>query len=143
MSTLFGSEFHLGALRHRFAQLALSSVHREYPNKIAHVLSSDADARPPRQLTPAFYGCFDWHSAVHGHWLLARLARLDSNLTDQCSQALRISLTKENLHDEMTYLADPHRRTFERPYGLAWLLQLVMELDEWATEEHQVTIQIE
>jgi DUF2891 family protein len=60
----------------RFAQLALDCVHREYPNKIAHTLASDADALPPRVLTPAFYGCFDWHSAVHGHWMLARLARV-------------------------------------------------------------------
>ena len=59
----------------RFARLALACVHKEYPNKIAHVMSGDADARPPRELTPAFYGCYDWHSSVHGHWLLARLAR--------------------------------------------------------------------
>ena len=59
----------------RLAGLALACVHQEYPNKIAHVMQSDADARPPRELTPSFYGCFDWHSAVHGHWLLARLAR--------------------------------------------------------------------
>ena len=60
----------------RFARLALDCVDREYPNKIAHTLRSDADARPPRELTPAFYGCYDWHSAVHGHWMLARMARL-------------------------------------------------------------------
>ena len=59
----------------RFAQLALACVHREYPNKISHVLGGDVDVQPPRTLTPVFYGCFDWHSSVHGHWLLARLAR--------------------------------------------------------------------
>src|SRR6266508_4193619 len=59
----------------RFANLALACVHKEYPNKISHNLSSDADVAPPRKLTPAFYGCYDWHSSVHGHWLLARLAR--------------------------------------------------------------------
>ena len=64
------------ALAARFAGLALDCVHREYPNKIAHVLDGDGDARPPRELTPAFYGCYDWHSSVHGHWLLVRLARL-------------------------------------------------------------------
>ncbi len=57
----------------RFAALALDCVHKEYPNKIAHALNSDADVKPPRELTPAFYGCYDWHSSVHGHWLLARL----------------------------------------------------------------------
>ena len=60
----------------RFARLALQCVHREYPNKIGHVMSSDEDARPPRELTPAFYGCYDWHSSVHGHWLLVRLLRM-------------------------------------------------------------------
>ena len=59
----------------RFAELALACVHQEYPNHISHSLQSDADVAPPRELTPAFYGCLDWHSSVHGHWLLARLAR--------------------------------------------------------------------
>src|SRR5688500_99838 len=59
----------------RLAALALACVHQEYPNKVSHVLASDADAKPPRELHPAFYGCYDWHSSVHGHWLLARLAR--------------------------------------------------------------------
>ena len=59
----------------RFARLALACVHKEYPNKLAHSLNSDADVAAPRKLTPAFYGCYDWHSSVHGHWLLARLAR--------------------------------------------------------------------
>ena len=122
----------------RFASLALSCVHREYPNKVAHVLLSDADAQPPRQLTPAFYGCFDWHSAVHGHWLLARLARIDNTLAPECRQALRKSLTKEKLQDEVRYIGNDQRQTFERPYGLAWFLQLVTELDEWAQEEKEV-----
>src|SRR5919202_659394 len=63
----------------RFANLALACVHKEYPNKISHDLSSDADVAPPRKLTPAFYGCYDWHSSVHGHWLLARLSRTFPN----------------------------------------------------------------
>ncbi|HSS45935.1 MAG TPA: DUF2891 family protein, partial [Burkholderiales bacterium] len=60
----------------RFAALALKCLHQQYPNHISHALTSDADARPPRSLTPAFYGCYDWHSDVHGHWLLVRLLRL-------------------------------------------------------------------
>src|SRR6516162_142854 len=60
----------------RFARLALDCVHKEYPNKISHSMNSDADVKPPRELTAAFYGCYDWHSSVHGHWLLVRLARL-------------------------------------------------------------------
>ena len=125
-------------LRRRFASLAISCIHREYPNKLAHVLMSDIDVQAPRHLTPAFFGCFDWHSAVHGHWLLARLGHIDKNLSLECRQALRKSLTKENLQGEVRYISDGERHTFERPYGLAWLLQLVMELDEWGQEETEV-----
>jgi len=117
----------------RFAQLALDCVHREYPNKIAHVLASDADAKPPRELTPAFYGCYDWHSSVHGHWLLARLARLfpDTGLASAARAALARSLTPANIEAEVAYLRGPGRSSFERPYGLAWLLALAGELRNW------------
>ncbi len=117
----------------RFAKLALECVHREYPNKIAHVLAGDDDVRPPRELTPAFYGCYDWHSSVHGHWLLARLARLhpDAEFAPAARAALDQSLTAENLAAERDYFAPDDRRSFERPYGIAWLLQLATELREW------------
>lgn len=117
----------------RFAGLALACVHQEYPNKIAHVLGSDADAQPPRALTPAFYGCYDWHSAVHGHWLLARLTRLDPDapFAGDARRVLEQSLTTENLLAETRYLQGEGRASFERPYGLAWLLQLGQELREW------------
>lgn len=117
----------------RFADLALACVHREYPNKIAHVLSSDADVKPPRTLTPAFFGCFDWHSAVHGHWLLARLARTfpGAPFAAPARAALGRSLTAANLAVETAYLTAASRPEFERPYGLAWLLQLAAELREW------------
>lgn len=117
----------------RFAELALSCVHKEYPNKIAHVLNGDADVKPPRELTPSFYGCYDWHSAVHGHWLLARLARQfpDAPFAARARAALDRSLTPENIAAEVRYLQAPGRTTFERPYGLAWLLQLAAELREW------------
>lgn len=121
------------ALAQRMARLALDCVHREYPNKIAHVLNSDADVRPPRELTPAFYGCYDWHSSVHGHWLLVRLARLYpyEPFAQEARRALSRSLTAENLAAEAQYLNGTGRQTFERPYGLAWLLQLAAELREW------------
>ena len=121
------------AVAARFAHLALDCVHREYPNKIAHVLNDDGDARPPRELTPAFYGCFDWHSSVHGHWLLARLARLYPGAETAAASrtALEQSLTADNLRREAEYLQAPGREGFERPYGLAWLLQLAAELREW------------
>ncbi len=117
----------------RFADLALACVQQEYPNKLAHVLASDADALPPRALTPAFYGCYDWHSAVHGHWLLARLARRypDAPFAAHARAALAENLTPERIAAEVRYLEGPGRISFERPYGLAWLLQLHAELVEW------------
>ena len=123
----------------RFAALALACVQKEYPNKIAHVLNSPDDVKPPHDLTPAFYGCYDWHSAVHGHWLLARLARTfpDSPFADEARKALATNITPAHIAGEVAYLQAPGRETFERPYGLAWLLQLAAELREWdAPEAH-------
>ena len=121
----------------RFAALALDCVHREYPNKISHVLQSSGDVAAPRALTPAFYGCFDWHSSVHGHWLLARLARTypDAPFTAKARAALRRSLTEEHLVAELRYVKGQGRASFERPYGLAWLLQLDAELRGWKDAE--------
>jgi hypothetical protein len=120
------------AAAERFANLALACVHKEYPNKIAHVLQTDADARPPRDLTPAFYGCYDWHSSVHGHWLLARLVRLqpEAPYAAKARAALAQSITAANVAREVEYLNGAGRSSFERPYGLAWLLQLTGELRE-------------
>lgn len=117
----------------RFAKLALACVHKEYPNHIAHTLNSDSDVAPPRKLTPAFYGCYDWHSSVHGHWLLVRLIRTfpNADFVPGTREALRQSLTRENIAQEAAYLRGEGRASFERPYGLAWLLQLVSELREW------------
>jgi Protein of unknown function (DUF2891) len=117
----------------RFAKLALACVHKEYPNKISHVLNSDSDVAPPRKLTPAFCGCYDWHSSVHGHWLLVRLIRTfpDAPFTSAAREALNKSLTAENLKQETAYIRGEGRASFERPYGLSWLLQLSAELREW------------
>src|SRR6185369_4773370 len=102
----------------RFAQLALACVHKEYPNKISHVLNSDADVAPPRKLTPAFCGCYDWHSSVHGHWLLVRLVRTfpDAPFAVAARDAVKKSLTAENLKAEANYLSGKGRASFERPY---------------------------
>lgn len=123
----------------RFANLALACVHKEYPNKIAHNLNSDADVAPPRKLTPAFYGCYDWHSSVHGHWLLARLARTfpDAPFAGSAMTALKQSITPENIAAEVAYLNGEGRAAFERPYGLTWLLTLGMELREWKDPQAQ------
>ncbi len=117
----------------RFAKLALACVEKEYPNKISHVLNSDRDVAPPRKLTPAFYGCYDWHSSVHGHWLLVRLLRTfpNASFARAARDALQKSLTAENLKQEAAYIRGEGRASFERPYGLAWLLQLCAELREW------------
>src|SRR6202051_1211535 len=121
----------------RFANLAPACGHKDYPNHISHTLNGDADAAPPGKLTPAFYGCYDWHSSVHGHWLLVRLVRTFPNaaFAPSAREALRQSLTAENIPQEAAYLRAEGRASFERPYGLAWLLQLVAELREWDDPE--------
>jgi hypothetical protein len=123
----------------RFAKLALACVHKEYPNKINHVLNSDADVAPPRKLTPAFCGCYDWHSSVHGHWLLLRLVRTfpTESFSSTARDALKQSLTAENLKQEAAYVRGEGRASFERPYGLSWLLQLCTELREWDDPDAQ------
>ena len=117
----------------RFAEMALGAVHREYPNHIVHLLRGEADARPPRELTPAFWGSFDWHSSVHTHWALVRLARCvpAAAFAPPARAAVGESLTPERLAGEVTYVGAEGRQGFERPYGLAWLLQLAAELREW------------
>src|SRR6516162_11778693 len=101
----------------RFATLALACAEKEYPNKISHTLTSDADVAPPRKLTPSFYGCYDWHSSVHGHWLLVRLVRTfpNADYVRPAREALRQSLTTENLAQEAVYLRGQGRASFERP----------------------------
>src|SRR5580704_10997598 len=128
----------------RFAALALKCLHQEYPNHISHTLGGDADVRAPRALTPAFYGCLDWHSDVHGHWLLVRLLHLfpDAPFAAAARAEISQSLTPSNIAGEVAYLRGEGRASFERPYGLAWLLQLSAELrrledadgKRWATE---------
>jgi hypothetical protein len=113
-----------------FSDLALACIHREYPDHPGHVLNDPSDVQSPRVLHPAFYGCFDWHSAVHGHWLLARLLRHGPELLQATAvrAALNQNLTAANLAVEAAYLDQPNRQSFERPYGYAWLLKLAAEL---------------
>lgn len=116
-----------------FARLALDCVDREYPNKIGHVMNSDADEGTPKSLHPAFYGCFDWHSSVHGHWLLVRLMRLDPKgaFAPQAEKILDQHFTPENINRELAYFTEKGRGGFERPYGISWYLQLCAELRQW------------
>ena len=121
----------------RFAALALACVEKEYPNKIAHVLNSPDDVKPPRALTPAFYGCYDWHSSVHGHWMLARLVREfpDAPFAAKAMAALKANIAPQNIAAEVAYFNAPGRESFERPYGLAWLLQLAAEFRGMQTSD--------
>lgn len=118
----------------RFAELALECVHKEYPNIIKHMMNSDEDVKPPRKIYPAFYGCYDWHSSVHGHWLLTRIASQypDSTHYQAIMASLNQSFTEEKIAGEVAYFNRPNTGTsFERPYGLAWFLQLTAELRQW------------
>lgn len=127
------------AAAQRFAALALKCLHQEYPNHISHTMDSDADARPPHELTPAFFGCYDWHSDVHGYWLLIRLLRRfpDAPFASAARADIARGLTPENLAGELAYLKRADRAPFERPYGLAWLLHLSAELRAWKDPDAQ------
>jgi Protein of unknown function (DUF2891) len=120
-----------------FAELALKCITKEYPNKPDHTINDANDVRGPRAMHPAFYGCFDWHSSVHGHWMLARLLRLFSDLPEasQIRAALNANLSAENIAVEVAYLNQPNRQSFERTYGWAWLLKLAQALRNWNDED--------
>jgi hypothetical protein len=115
------------------SQLALDCVHKQYPNKPEHVINDEAEVQSPATLHPAFYGCFDWHSAVHGHWMLVRLLEQFPDLPngDEIRAALDQDLRAEHIAAEVAYLEQPNRKSFERTYGWAWLLKLAEELDAW------------
>ena len=117
-------------LASRFARLALGHVRREYPNKLDHVINEAGEVRSPRELHPLFYGSFDWHSCVHGYWLLARLLRTADPLPEGVAirELFDAQVTAANVAAEVAYLRQPNRGTFERPYGWAWLLMLGAEL---------------
>lgn len=118
-------------LAEKFANLALGHVAREYPNKMDHVMSGPDDVVGPRAAHPIYFGSFDWHSCVHGYWLLARLLRRYSDL--EAAPRIRAlfadSITPANVAAEIGYLARPASRGFERPYGWGWLLALQAELE--------------
>jgi len=125
------------ATAERFAKLALSCIDREYPNKPEHVLDSAADAKPPREFHPAFFGCYDWHSSVHGHWMLVRLLKTQPALSSQKEIRARLSahFTPEAMATEARYLDIKSNRSFERTYGWAWTLRLATELQTWDDPE--------
>ena len=119
----------------RLALLPLHCMDTEYPNKLGQTLGSDADLKSPKTLHPAFYGCFDWHSSVHGHWSLVRLLKMFPELENAQSleEKLLESISKENILTEIIFFQGEHNKTFERTYGWAWLLKLAEELHSWDT----------
>ena len=120
-----------------FASLALKCVQKEYPNKPDHVANDANDVRSPRVMHGAFYGCFDWHSSVHGHWMLVHLLRLFPGMLQarEIRAALDANLSAENIRNENAYLLQQNRASFERTYGWAWLLKLAEELHGWNDED--------
>jgi hypothetical protein len=116
------------------AGLALDCLQREFPNKVDHTMNDMGDVSSPRQLHPAFFGCLDWHSAVHGHWMLVRLLQMfPKNLADadRIRATIDQNLTKANIAAEVAYFRAPNRQSFERTYGWAWLLELARALHGW------------
>jgi hypothetical protein len=123
-----------------FAALALRGIAREFPNKMDHVMQDAAGVKRPKELHPAFYGCFDWHSSVHGHWMLVYLLKEFPQLpgAGAIRTALGENLTAANLAAEKAYLQQPGTGSFERTYGWAWLLKLAGELHGWDDADGRV-----
>jgi hypothetical protein len=111
---------------------AYECIDQEYPNKLNGVLGDDSYLAPPRVLHPAFYGCFDWHSSVHGHWTLITILREfpDFKYREEILAKLNKTITKENIQKEMEYFGDKHNKDYERTYGWAWLFKLDEALRE-------------
>ncbi len=117
----------------KLSVLPLKCIHQEYPNKLSQVITSDEDLNPPRALHPCFYGCFDWHSSVHGHWSLVKLLKQfpDMPRADSIKLLLSNQITKEKILTEVAYFEPKENKTYERTYGWAWLLTLASELHTW------------
>jgi len=116
---------------------AYECIDQEYPNKLNQVLGDDSYLAPPRVLHPAFYGCFDWHSSVHGHWTLVTILTEfpEFKYREEIIAKLQKNVTKENIQKEIAYFDDKHNKNYERTYGWAWLLKLDEALREWDAPE--------
>ncbi|WP_138433543.1 DUF2891 domain-containing protein [Winogradskyella algicola] len=117
----------------RLATLPIHCINTEYPNKLGQVLGGNEDLKSPQELHPAFYGCFDWHSAVHGHWSLVKLLKEfpELNNREDIIQKLLANISKENITQEVLYFKGKYNTSYERTYGWAWLLKLAEELHIW------------
>lgn len=117
----------------RLAKLPLHCMDTEYPNKLNQTIGGASDLQSPKQLHPAFYGCFDWHSAVHGHWSLVSLLKQfpDLDNKEMIIEKLRTNMSSANIIAEVAYFHGAHNKSYERTYGWAWLLKLAEELHTW------------
>ncbi len=117
------------AYLHKFA---FECIDKEYPNKLGHVLGDKSYLKTPKELHPAFYGCFDWHSSVHGHWTLVNILNKfpDFEKNKEILTKLKANITKENIEKEVKYFGDTHNKNYERTYGWAWTLKLAEALKE-------------
>ncbi|WP_298553297.1 DUF2891 domain-containing protein [uncultured Algibacter sp.] len=117
----------------KLANLPLHCINTEYPNRLSQTLGGDEDLKSPTQLHPAFYGCFDWHSSVHGHWSLVSLLKSFPEIdnADAIKHKLLNNISKENIEAEVAYFDGKHNKSYERTYGWAWLLKLAEELHTW------------
>jgi hypothetical protein len=117
----------------QLAKIPLGCIQKEYPNKLNQVLGDESDLKNPQALHPAFYGCFDWHSSVHGHWVLVKLLKIFPDLSERRKiiETISRNLTCENIQQEIHYFEGEFNKTFERTYGWAWLLKFAQELHDW------------
>ena len=117
----------------RLAQLPINCIQTEYPNKLGQTIGSSEDLKEPKTLHPTFYGCFDWHSAVHGHWSLVSLLKQFPELNNkiEIEKMLLQNISKENIQTEVSYFFSKHNTSYERTYGWAWVLKLAEELHTW------------
>lgn len=124
----------------RLIDLPIHCINTEYPNKLGQTIGSDDDLQSPKALHPAFYGCFDWHSSVHGHWSLVSLLKQFPELKNaaEVKQMLLNNISKENIEKEVEYFYGKHNKSYERTYGWAWLLKLAEELHTWEDETARI-----
>ncbi|MFY7937803.1 MAG: DUF2891 family protein, partial [Flavobacterium sp.] len=114
------------------ATLPIKCLQQEYPNKLNQLLLNTTELLSPKELHPAFYGCFDWHSSVHGHWSLVYLLNNFSEIKNKeiIIEKLKLNLSKDNIQNEIEYFSKPHEKSYERTYGWNWLLKLQLELEK-------------
>ncbi|CAL2084582.1 DUF2891 domain-containing protein [Tenacibaculum sp. 190524A05c] len=124
----------------KLASLPIHCINVEYPNKLNQTIGSGEDLKSPKELHPAFYGCFDWHSSVHGHWSLVALLKQFPNIDNAATikEQLLQNISKENIEKEVKYFYGKYNKSYERTYGWAWLLKLAEELHTWDDETARV-----